>query len=162
MADDRKVEPDIQLDCDLLILEYIVYDALRSLLSRAQDDTTSINDPDVEDKLRMVDCKYNDATVALRGASLIDCSIPNHFPYCTSGTHSFATHHFLASLPPVPRTVPPSSRPDHSLAVQDIAHDTTGRQSQTREGLARRCWITLLSRKSNISICIGGCRKMLR
>lgn len=56
MADDRKVEPDIQLDCDLLILEYIVYDTLRSLLNSAQDDEVSTNDGDIANKLRMVDC----------------------------------------------------------------------------------------------------------
>jgi len=59
MADDRKVEPDIQLDCDLLILEYIVYDALRSLLNNVQDDDVSIDDDDdIANKLRMVDCWF--------------------------------------------------------------------------------------------------------
>jgi len=60
MADDRKVEPDIQLDCDLLILEYIVYDALRSLLNNAQDDDVSTDDDDdIANKLRMVDCWFH-------------------------------------------------------------------------------------------------------
>lgn len=58
MADDRKVEPDIQLDCDLLILEYIVYDALRELLQEAETERENI-DPDVTNKLQMVDGELN-------------------------------------------------------------------------------------------------------
>lgn len=66
-ADSRVVESDIKHDCDVLILEYIVWDALSSVITRAQTRSTRKVQPgssgskdasahDVTNKLRMVDC----------------------------------------------------------------------------------------------------------
>jgi len=72
-ADSRVVEPDIKHDCDILILEYVVWDALSSVFARAQSrvtrkpqhegqyDLSGSNDASVHkvtEKLRMVDCTY--------------------------------------------------------------------------------------------------------
>lgn len=63
MADDREVEPDIRVDCDLLILDYIVHDALGTLLAQAEDWLRDANNrkhhdalENIANKLRMVDC----------------------------------------------------------------------------------------------------------
>jgi len=73
-ADGRVVEPDIKHDCDILILEYVVWDALSSVIARAQSqsagkrqhqgqhDLTGSKDASVHEiteKLRMVDCTYH-------------------------------------------------------------------------------------------------------
>jgi hypothetical protein len=67
LADSRVVEPGIKHDCDVLILEYVVWDALSSVITLAQtrsarkDQTGSSRHKDasvheVTEKLRMVDC----------------------------------------------------------------------------------------------------------
>ena len=67
-ADSRVVESDIKHDCDILILEYVVWDALSSVITHAQARSTRKDQPgridskdasihDLTDKLRMVDCR---------------------------------------------------------------------------------------------------------
>ena len=68
IADSRVVEPDIKHDCDVLILEYVVWDALSSVITRAQSLSARGNQPgridskdasihDIPNQLRMVDCR---------------------------------------------------------------------------------------------------------
>ena len=70
LADCRVVESDIKRDCDVLILEYIVWDALSAVITRTQSRSTRKRQPtlseskdrsldDVTNKLRMVDCTYS-------------------------------------------------------------------------------------------------------
>jgi len=70
VADSRVVEADIKHDCDVLILEYLVWDALDCVIGCAQSrstrkkqsgdfdakDARDVTVHEVVDKLRMVDC----------------------------------------------------------------------------------------------------------
>ena len=91
-ADSRVVEPDIKHDCDVLILEYVVWDALSSVITRAQTRSTRKEQPgsvdskdanlhEITDKLRMVDCTYLLLASSMTGA--------NH---AFQPTSAYATH----------------------------------------------------------------------
>ena len=95
-ADSRVVEPDIKHDCDILILEYVVWDALSSVIARAQSRLTrkggyegqhdltgskDASDHEITEKLRMVDCTYLLITHRASPALTKHSSLPQPMPH---------------------------------------------------------------------------------